>query len=35
MGDTSSSKNLIQKLYDWLVDGLDRTVYMGVRYTSS
>ncbi len=33
MGDTSSSKNLIQKLYDWLVDGLDRTVYMGVRYT--
>src|SRR2546426_9470084 len=33
MGDTSSSKNLVQKLYDWLVDGLDRTVYMGVRYT--
>ncbi|TLX96826.1 MAG: cytochrome bc complex cytochrome b subunit [Thaumarchaeota archaeon] len=34
MGDTSSSsKNLIEKLYDWLVAGLDRTVYMGVRYT--
>src|SRR5438309_8962636 len=34
MGDTSSSnKNIVEKLYDWLVAGLDRTVYMGVRYT--
>ncbi|TLX92805.1 MAG: cytochrome bc complex cytochrome b subunit [Thaumarchaeota archaeon] len=34
MGDTSSSsKNLIEKLYDWLVAGLDRTVFIGVRYT--
>jgi ubiquinol-cytochrome c reductase cytochrome b subunit len=34
MGDTSSSKkNVIERLYDWLVAGLDRTVYMGIRYT--
>jgi len=33
MGDTSSNKNPIAKLYDWLVKGLDRTVYMGVSYT--
>ncbi|HZW85084.1 MAG TPA: cytochrome b N-terminal domain-containing protein [Nitrososphaerales archaeon] len=26
-------KNIIVKLYDWLVDGLERTVYMGVQYT--
>src|SRR5713226_5981706 len=35
MGETSrsSKKNVIERLYDWLIAGLDRTVYMGIRYT--
>ena len=28
-----SPVNLIVKLYRWLMDGLDRTVYVGVKYT--
>jgi ubiquinol-cytochrome c reductase cytochrome b subunit len=27
------SKNPVAKLYDWLVAGLDRTVWMGIKYT--
>jgi ubiquinol-cytochrome c reductase cytochrome b subunit len=27
------NQNVISKLYHWLVDGLDRTVYVGVQYT--
>ncbi|MDV3293806.1 MAG: cytochrome b N-terminal domain-containing protein [Nitrososphaerales archaeon] len=26
-------RNLVSKLYDWLVDGLGRTVWMGIQYT--
>jgi ubiquinol-cytochrome c reductase cytochrome b subunit len=26
-------RNLISKLYHWFVDGLDRTVWMGIKYT--
>jgi ubiquinol-cytochrome c reductase cytochrome b subunit len=26
-------RNLISKLYHWIVDGLERTVFMGVQYT--
>jgi len=26
-------RNLISKLYGWIVDGLDRTVWIGIRYT--
>jgi len=33
MADMQSSKNPIQKLYDWFVRGLDRTVFMGISYT--
>ena len=29
----AESTNLIMKLYRWLVDGLERTVYIGVQYT--
>jgi len=25
--------NLVVKLYKWIVDGLERTIYIGVRYT--
>ncbi|MBI3858906.1 MAG: cytochrome bc complex cytochrome b subunit [Thaumarchaeota archaeon] len=28
-----SNRNLVVKLYRWLVDGLERTVYIGVQYT--
>jgi len=28
-----TKQNLISKLYRWLVDGLQRTVYMGIQYT--
>ncbi len=27
------SRNLVSKLYHWFVDGLDRTVWMGIQYT--
>ncbi len=30
---TQSNKNPIAKLYDWVVDGLERTVFMGISYT--
>ena len=30
---TQSDRNPIEKLYDWVVDGLERTVFMGIRYT--
>ncbi len=33
MAGTSSNKNPIEKLYDWAVRGLDRTVFMGISYT--
>ncbi|MDA4121102.1 MAG: cytochrome b N-terminal domain-containing protein [Thaumarchaeota archaeon] len=26
-------QNVVSKLYHWLVDGLDRTIYVGVQYT--
>ena len=30
---TQSDKNPIEKLFDWFVDGLERTVFIGIRYT--
>jgi len=29
----TEQRNVISKLYHWLVDGLERTVYIGVQYT--
>lgn len=33
MSKPPEPKNIISKLYKWLYDGLDRTVWMGVQYT--
>lgn len=33
MAKPPENRNLVSKLYHWIVDGLDRTVYMGVQYT--
>ena len=33
MTQQPQSKNIISRLYHWIVDGLERTVYMGVQYT--
>ncbi len=33
MSQQPPNRNIISKLYHWIVDGLERTVYMGVQYT--
>ncbi|QQG48959.1 MAG: cytochrome bc complex cytochrome b subunit [archaeon] len=33
MAKAPQKRNLVSKLYYWLVDGLERTVYCGVQYT--
>ncbi len=33
MAKAPEQRNLVSKLYQWVVDGLERTVYMGIRYT--
>jgi ubiquinol-cytochrome c reductase cytochrome b subunit len=33
MTQNPPERNLVSKLYHWLVDGLERTVYMGIQYT--
>ena len=33
MTKETERRNLVSKLYQWLVDGLERTVYIGVKYT--
>jgi ubiquinol-cytochrome c reductase cytochrome b subunit len=33
MSKPQKEENIVAKLYNWIIDGLDRTVYMGVQYT--
>ena len=33
MSKSSEQGNVVSRLYQWIKDGLDRTVYMGVQYT--
>jgi ubiquinol-cytochrome c reductase cytochrome b subunit len=33
MGQNQAEPNLLVKLYKWILDGLERTVYMGIKYT--
>lgn len=33
MSKQPESKNVVSKLYRWLIDGIERTVYRGVQYT--
>jgi ubiquinol-cytochrome c reductase cytochrome b subunit len=33
MGQNQAEPNWVVKLYKWIVDGLERTVYMGIKYT--
>jgi len=33
MSKPQEKGNVVSRLYQWIKDGLDRTVYMGVQYT--
>ncbi len=33
MSQPPEKKNVVSRLYEWILDGLERTVYMGVKYT--
>jgi ubiquinol-cytochrome c reductase cytochrome b subunit len=33
MAKPPENKNIVSRLYRWILDGLERTVYMGVQYT--
>lgn len=33
MAQTTEQRNLVSKLYHWVMDGLERTIFIGIKYT--